>query len=235
MDDEAAATPTAGEVPSVGPLGAPERQELLQLLTTEHFTIQTARSATITESVGRTTAFLSILAGSVVALALLAQVAISGRGFRLIAAGLLTVVLLIGLATYHRLLHVAAQDHVYRIAVNRIRRAYLELRPEAAPYRTLSGHDDLAATVASPGLGRPVVGWWQVLLSSAAMVAMIDAVLGAAIAVLAAISLTTPTLLAVALGVLVFVILTAGLLLVDARTFTAVLRAYPPRFPSHPP
>jgi hypothetical protein len=56
-------------VPAAGPSGLPEAgergfavngdQRLLQALTTEHFTLQTARSATIMESNGRSALFLS--------------------------------------------------------------------------------------------------------------------------------------------------------------------------------
>lgn len=73
----------------------------------------------------------------------------------------------------------------------------------ALPHLTLPGHDDLPATAAAPDLGRRGIGAWQVLLSSAAMVALVDAVLAAALAALAAISLAAPTALTVALGLLV--------------------------------
>jgi hypothetical protein len=44
-------------------------QRLLQALTTEHFTLQTARSATIMETNGRSALFLSTVSSAVVALA----------------------------------------------------------------------------------------------------------------------------------------------------------------------
>ena len=43
-------------------------QGLLTALTTEHFVLQTSRSATITESVGRATVFLSLLSASLIGL-----------------------------------------------------------------------------------------------------------------------------------------------------------------------
>jgi hypothetical protein len=48
-------------------------QRLLQALTTEHFTLQTARSATIMESNGRSALFLSTVSSAVVALAFIGQ------------------------------------------------------------------------------------------------------------------------------------------------------------------
>jgi hypothetical protein len=59
------AVPEAGE----RPLAVNGDQRLLQALTTEHFTLQTARSATIMETNGRSTLFLSTVSSAVVALA----------------------------------------------------------------------------------------------------------------------------------------------------------------------
>ena len=60
-------------------------QRLLQALTTEHFTLQTARSATIMESNGRSALFLSTVSSAVVALAFIGQVADVGQPFFLFA------------------------------------------------------------------------------------------------------------------------------------------------------
>jgi hypothetical protein len=49
--------PHTGELPGVE--DAERRPQLLQALTTEHFTLQTARSATITDSNGRSALYLS--------------------------------------------------------------------------------------------------------------------------------------------------------------------------------
>jgi len=50
-------------------------QRLLAALTTEHFTLQTARSATIMETNRRSALFLSTVSSAVVALAFIGQVA----------------------------------------------------------------------------------------------------------------------------------------------------------------
>ena len=47
-----------------------DRSALLTVLTTEHFALQSARSGTITESLGRSTIYLGSLSASLVALAL---------------------------------------------------------------------------------------------------------------------------------------------------------------------
>jgi hypothetical protein len=66
-----AAPPATREQPSVE--DAERRRQLLQALTTEHFTLQTARSATIADSNGRSALYLSTVSSAVVALAFIAR------------------------------------------------------------------------------------------------------------------------------------------------------------------
>jgi hypothetical protein len=71
-----AAAPVAPPAPAQPRVEAAERQrQLLQALTTEHFTLQTARSATIADSNGRSALYLSTVSSAVVALAFIGQVA----------------------------------------------------------------------------------------------------------------------------------------------------------------
>ena len=58
---------------------------LLTVLTTEHFTLQGARSGTITESLGRSTIYLGSLSASLVTLALILQGGRAVDDFRLFA------------------------------------------------------------------------------------------------------------------------------------------------------
>jgi hypothetical protein len=92
-------------MPQVGDqsLAATGDQRLLQALTTEHFTLQTARSATIMETNGRSALFLSTVSSAVVALAFIGQVADVGQPFFLFALAVLPTLFLLGLLTYLRL------------------------------------------------------------------------------------------------------------------------------------
>jgi hypothetical protein len=78
-------------MPQVGDqsLAATGDQRLLQALTTEHFTLQTARSATIMETNGRSALFLSTVSSAVVALAFIGQLADVGQPFFLFASAVL--------------------------------------------------------------------------------------------------------------------------------------------------
>jgi hypothetical protein len=90
------AVPEAGE----RPLAVNGDQRLLQALTTEHFTLQTARSATIMETNGRSTLFLSTVSSAVVALAFIGQVADDSQPFFLFALAVLPTLFFLGLLTY---------------------------------------------------------------------------------------------------------------------------------------
>ena len=117
-------------IPAAGQSGLPETgerafavngdQRLLQALTTEHFTLQTARSATIMESNGRSALFLSTVSSAVVALAFIGQVADVGQPFFLFALAVLPTLFLLGLLTYLRLAQSASEDLLYSRAINRI-------------------------------------------------------------------------------------------------------------------
>jgi hypothetical protein len=54
------------------PAGDGDAQAVLLALTTEHFTLQTARAVTVSDSNGRTALYLGSLSSSLVALALVA-------------------------------------------------------------------------------------------------------------------------------------------------------------------
>ena len=152
-----AAPPPATPQPT--PSEDSERQrQLLQALTTEHFTLQTARSATIADSNGRSALYLSTVSSAVVALAFIGQVAHPGQAFHLFALALLPALVLLGILTYLRLVQTAVEDLFYARAINRIRRHYLDLDPDAARWFVLSGFDDPAGVMAAMGLATPGAG-----------------------------------------------------------------------------
>ena len=157
-------------IPAAGQSGLPETgerafavngdQRLLQALTTEHFTLQTARSATIMESNGRSALFLSTVSSAVVALAFIGQIADVGQPFFLFALAVLPTLFLLGLLTYLRLAQSASEDLLYSRAINRIRRYYLDLDPAAPSWFLLGGHDDIHGVMANIGL---VTSNWHLL------------------------------------------------------------------------
>jgi hypothetical protein len=95
-----------------------ERGALLTALTTEHFTLQGARAATITESLGRSTIYLGSLSASLVAFALIAQ-GESVADFRFFALLILPGLFFLGTVTFVRIVETGIEDATYAQAINR--------------------------------------------------------------------------------------------------------------------
>ena len=109
----------------------------MSALTTEHFVLQTAASATVTESASRTSLYVFSLSSSLVALGFVSH---PSQPFSLFAAAVLPALFMLGIFTIVRLVDTGLEyKHVRGIA--RIRGYYRTLTPEAAVYfseRTLA-------------------------------------------------------------------------------------------------
>jgi hypothetical protein len=181
--------PPAGKDPAVA--------AKLQILATEHWSLLATRALTYNESLSRVTIFLSILSGSVIALALVAQVSRFGPAFIGIAIPLLSVVVFTGISTIGRLMQLNGDDFRWVVGMNRLRRAYVDLHPELEPYFITSGYDDLSGVLQT--LGYPVatakrVG--SVLHTIQALPGMLSVIVAAvvgAIVALAALALGLPS------------------------------------------
>src|SRR5262249_18466923 len=80
------------------------RASAVTFVTTEHFTLQGARSSTISESTGRASVFLGAVSGGLIALGLVATAAKNGVAFYTFGLILLPTPAFIGLATFPQLL-----------------------------------------------------------------------------------------------------------------------------------
>ena len=95
------------------PAGA-DRQQVMQFMTTEHFTLQTARAVVNAEISARLQLYMTTLSSTIIALALVAQVSGAlGRAFEAFALVLLPVVYFLGVVTLARLLQAAAEWRTY--------------------------------------------------------------------------------------------------------------------------
>jgi hypothetical protein len=106
-----------------------QRTALLSALTTEHFVLQTANSATYLEASARSTLYVMALSSSLVAMGFL-----SGSADMLIpfAATVLPAVFLLGIFTVVRLVETALESMHYLDGIARIRGYYRTLGPDAA-------------------------------------------------------------------------------------------------------
>jgi hypothetical protein len=121
---------------------APDRQELLTALTTEHFTLQTARSQTASESASRASLYILSVSSTLVALGFIGNASEIGPTFDVFALVALPTLFVLGVFTFVRVVECGAEDFRYGVAINRIRHYYKQIAGDQAKLFLLSGHDD---------------------------------------------------------------------------------------------
>jgi hypothetical protein len=107
------------------------RSALLSALTTEHFVLQTAASATVSESASRASIYILALSSSLVASGFAVQ---SREAFGPFIASVLPAVFLLGLFTVIRLVDVTLEHQHCLRGIAHIRGYYRTLGPEGADY-----------------------------------------------------------------------------------------------------
>lgn len=205
-----------------------QKQQIGPLITTEHFTLQTARSATISDANGRSSLFLSTVSSSLVALAFTGQIDTSMSLFFLFALVLFPALIFLGIVTFARVLQSAIEDTIYARAINRLRHLYVEMAPQLADYFLLSTNDDAASTLRNAGI---TPGRWQMFLTTAGMIGVINSVLIGAFAGLVAGFRGLPTTLWLVAGVAVFAISMLLHLRYQWRRWSQVEARLPVMFP----
>jgi hypothetical protein len=159
-------------------------QALVSFVTTEHFNLQTARAIATSESNGRAGIFLSTVSGALVALAFIAQLSKGGTAFLAFGLVLFPALLFVGLATYDRVLQSSMEDLALAQRINRIRRFYLEVAPDLRHYLAAPAASERLEDVIRTGSMRP--GPWQLFLTMAGMIGVLNSVLvGVLVALLA--------------------------------------------------
>jgi len=143
-------------------------------LTTEHFVMQTAIGATLGEAQSRAGMFLSLLTGSLIAMGLASQ---SMDILLPYIATVFPAVFVMGAVTVLRLTDISMESSMAHITIARAHHRYRRLGPEAAAFF------DARLGRWPENMGNPAmrlgnfVAYWT---SAAAMVAAIDALVGAA-------------------------------------------------------
>ena len=227
---EAAVAPTSA--PRGETAGIPgAASSAVQIMTTEHFTLQSARAAATAESSSRSALFLTVVSAALVALALGAQV---GRMREVIWLALPTLgaVFLLGVATYLRVLENGIEDYLYVKEMNRIRHFYLEVAPETAPYFVLSHHDDLEGIHRSMGMQ---LRRGETLLTSAGAVSVVNSMIGGVFVALAGHLFAHPPFGATfAMGGVSALLVALGFLRHQAKRWGKAEAIAPPRFGTVP-
>jgi hypothetical protein len=157
--------------PRVGPAAS--------FVTTEHFSLQTVRAITVSEANGRANIYLAALSSSLIALAFVGQISRLGVAFYSFALILLPALAFVGVVTFLRLVQSSLEDIAYAHRIGLLRNFYLQLTPELERYFVVlrgAGWD-------VPFEGKSVApSTWQLALTAAGMVAVVNSVVVAACA-----------------------------------------------------
>jgi hypothetical protein len=170
-------------------------------VTTEHFTLQGARSSTIAESTGRASMFLSAISGGLVALGLIATATRVGTAFYVLGLIVLPTLAFVGLVTADRTLQSGIEDLGYARRIAVLRGYYFEAAPETAPYLMSVPQSE---RLHMQGLRQEA---WQGFLTVSGMVSVVTAVLagsavGLAVTLLSGHSLVAAVCAGVAAGLI---------------------------------
>ena len=123
----------------------------LQILTTEHWSLLTARSLVYNEAFARGGMFLAFLSATLLVLGLISTATGFSDAFLSVAAIVLALDLFIGLASLGRINAASNEDIRYLQGMNRLRHAYHEMVPGLERYFITSHHDDMNSVLAFYG------------------------------------------------------------------------------------
>jgi hypothetical protein len=205
------------------------RARATPILTTEHFTLQGARSATIGDASGRANLYLGSVSLALVALALVAQASDMGTPFYVFALVLFPTLFFIGLATFARVNQSTVEDILLARGINRIRHFYLETVPQAEPYFILSANDDAPGVLRNMGI-QP--SRWQMFLTTAGMIGVLNSVVAAVAVGIAGNLLGWPLEAILVLAAVVFLVSVVIHYLVQRSTLEKSGGHHEVRFPS---
>jgi hypothetical protein len=207
----------------------------LTILTTEHWSLLSARSLVYNEAFSRAGMFLSFLAATLVALGLMS----GAMGFSTQFLGIVVLVLgldlFIGLATMGRVSTATSEDIRFLQGMNRLRHAYHEAVPGLDPYFITGHHDDILGIFAGYGADVQARTWRSVVHGFTTVVGMlgvINAALTGVVVGTLAILLLGSDAEAIAIGVVAFLIVLALSVGWMTRAIAATVADLRPQFPS---
>jgi hypothetical protein len=215
--------------------GSIDDPRALTILTTEHWSLLSARSLVYNEAFSRAGMFLTFLSASLVALALVAQGMGFTHEFLLLVAIILALDLLVGLATLGRVSDASKEDLRTIAGMNRIRHAYLEIAPGLEPYFITSRYDDLPGVLTTygetsseqPSMARNIA---HGLTTTLGMVSVITNIIAGMLAAVVALLLGATAAVALIAGAIVFVAFVTVLTAIAVRDVDQFGTGIGPRF-----
>lgn len=223
---------SAGPDASLTPITQLHDPRAIQILSTEHWSVLTARSLAYNEAFVRAGMFLTFLSMSFVGLALLADAMGFGPQFLTLTAIVLGFDLIVGLTTFERVAGANFDDLRALHGMARIRHGYIQASPLLLPYFSSATHDDIDTV--SRDYNAPD-GWLASVLyglsTSLGMVGLVVSMLGGVeigvISWLLGASMAAAVWLAVVGAVFMFVFLSLGIALRIPRSQARLEARFP--------
>jgi hypothetical protein len=223
--------------PAEPPITSLHDPRVVQMLSTEHWSLLSARSLAYNEAFTRGGMFLTFLSMSFVALALVASAMSIDGDLLTIAAVLLAFDLVIGLGTYGRIIAANHDDYRALHGIARIRHGYTEIAPILEPYFTSSINDDVKGVLVS--YGSPATSrtgqLTYALTTSSGMIGLIVALLAGVLAHVVLMIIGLPASVGFVVGAIVVVAVFFALGMFTAHYFRVEQAKLPVRFPSPEP
>src|SRR6195256_2764739 len=207
-----------------------DQQSIVAFMTTEHFTLQTARGAANAEISSRLQLFVTSLSGTIVTLALAAQLSGLGPVFHTFALILLPTLYLLGVMTLLRILQASNEWRIYGQGMARIRHYFVELSPQISPYLVMPSTDDPWANLGAVGIR---TAWWQGLLTAGALIVGLDSIVDGSLICLLVKIVTPGAGIPLVCGVVGFVVSLVVLYEAQRRLFRRDIASVPAAFPQN--
>jgi len=225
--------PSSPALPHKAPLEDPRA---LQILATEHNSLNTARSLAYNEAFTRAGMFLSFLSATLIVIGFLIGTQGLIPAVTPVVAVLLVADLFVGTATLGRLIDASGEELQAIRGMNRIRYAYREMVPGLESYFVAGFHDDALGVLATYGESlaptSPLANMAHGLTTTVGMLATIDAMIVGALGALVGVALGTSGEIAVGVGVVAFVVAFVILAILGMRSAMTGQRRAESRFPT---
>ena len=209
----------------------------LQILSTEHWSLLTARSLAYNEAFSRAGMFLSFLSATLIVIGLMAASDAFGEAVLPVTGLLLAVDLFIGLATIGRLMNAGDEEFRALKGMNRIRHAYSEMVPGIERYFVTSIHDDglgVLSNFGGAGSMSMLPGILHGLTTAIGMLMIIVGVIAAALLAVVAAGLGASVGAAIVIGLAGFLAIFVVFVIVGSRIALGAVEDRDVLFPSPP-
>lgn len=210
----------------------PSPQLRAQLLSTEHWSLLSARSTIQSELLTRITIFLTLVSAGLVSIALIGQATDFAAPFPLITVVILAFEVAIGVLTQLRVFNASMDDLVLVLGMNKVRAAYLELDPGLAAYFVTGARDDQPGVNSTYYPAGRIPARSHIAASTMTLVVVVNSALAGILVAAISNALTAPLWVGIAGGVVVGALYLVFAFRRGFRDYVEFWKRYEPSFPT---